>query len=308
MLSYEHIYHAGNHADILKHTTLTLILGRLLKKETPITVYDTHAGFGCYDLTDTRAQKTNEAESGIRRLLRAFADEAPGTTEHTPPQSAEAAALLAPYLALCRTYATQDRYPGSPEIARAMLRGNDRLLLSERHPQAVAVLRGTMRTSPLTATQTAVKPHVHFRDGYEMLRALTPPATGRGVALIDPSFEDTSDFSACADTICAVHKRWPNGIIALWYPLLEHRATETAHMKQQIVSCATATQAEPIVLDIQLAVQSPAEKTGLAKLYGSGMLVVRFPYQLDDQMRTILPALAAALGNEHARWSVETCG
>ncbi len=308
MLSYEHIYHAGNHADILKHATLTLILGRLLKKEKPFTVYDTHAGFGRYDLTDTRAQKTNEAENGIRRLLCAFADESPGITERTPPQMQEAAALLAPYLTLCRTYAAQDRYPGSPEITRAMLRDKDRLLLSERHPQAIAVLRDTMRTPPLTATQVSVKPQIHFRDGYEMLRALTPPPTGRGLALIDPSFEDTSDFSACADTICAVHKRWPNGIIALWYPLLEHRATETARMKRQIISCAAATQTEPTVLDIQLAVQSPAEKTGLAKLYGSGMLVLRFPYQLDNQMRTILPAFAAILGNEHAQWSADTCG
>lgn len=304
MLSYEHIYHAGNHADILKHATLTLILGRLLQKEKPVTVYDTHAGFGCYDLTDTRAQKTNEAETGIRRLLRAFADESPAITKRMP----EAAALLAPYLALCRIYAAQNRYPGSPEIARAMLRDNDRLLLSERHPQAVAVLRDTMRTPPLTAARTPVKPHIHFRDGYEMLRSLTPPPTGRGLVLIDPSFEDTSDFSACANTICAVHKRWQNGIIALWYPLLEHRATETARMKQQIASCAAATQTEPTVLDIQLAVQSPAEKTGLAKLYGSGMLIVRFPYQLDSQMRTVLPALAATLGNEHAYWSAETCG
>lgn len=303
MLSYEHIYHAGNHADILKHAMLTLILGRLLQKEKPFTVYDTHAGFGCYDLTDVRAQKTNEAETGIRRLLRAFADESAAM----PPHLREAADLLAPYLTLCRAYSAQDRYPGSPEIARVMLRDTDRLLLSERHPQAITALRATMRTPPLTA-QARVRPHVHFRDGYEMLCALTPPPTGRGLALIDPSFEETSDFFACADTICTVHKRWPNGIIALWYPLLEHRATETARMKQQIASCAASTQTEPIVLDIQLAVQSPAEKTGLAKLYGSGMLLVRFPYQLDKQMRTILPALAEILGNEHAYWSVETCG
>ena len=291
MLSYEHIYHAGNHADILKHLTLTLILKRLLQKDKPFSVYDTHAGFGVYDLTDCRAQKTNEAESGIRRLLASDIDFA-----QTP---------AAPYLSLCRSYAAEQKYPGSPEIARCLLRPTDSLILSELHPQAIEVLRANMKTPPLIQADGFVKTKVHYRNGYEMLCALTPPPTKRGCALIDPSFEEAQDFSDCADTICTVHEKWSGGILALWYPLLSHRRTETARMKQQIVSCAQCTATEPNVLDIQLAVQSPEEKTGLAKLYGSGMLVVNFPYQLDEQMTEALPYLAKVLGNENANWSVE---
>ena len=299
MLSYEHVYHAGNHADVLKHVTLMLMLERLTQKRAPLTVYDTHAGFGRYDLSDVRALKTGEAEGGIRALLRAFPEE----TEANGTQ--EAARLLAPYLALCRAYAAQDRYPGSPEIARAMLRDGDRLLLSERHPQAIGELRRAMRTPPLVPVLGTVKAHVHFRDGYEMLRALTPPPTKRGIALLDPSYEETGDFISCADTVRAVHRKWAGGIIALWYPLLAHRAAETSRMKRQVAACAAGS--EPCVLDISLAVQSPDEKTGLAKLYGSGMLVLNFPYQLDEQMRAVLPALAAVLGNAHAAWSVDVC-
>ena len=329
MLSYEHIYHAGNHADILKHLTLTLILQRLLQKDKPFTVYDTHAGFGVYDLTDCRAQKTNEAESGIRRLLQ---PEVFDLSKLESPQVISTGAMtniIAHYLTLCRTYAAEQKYPGSPEIARCFLRPADKLILSELHPQGIVVLRRNMKTPPLahgtsahtqpladetpatTQTQSPahtkayVTPQIHFRNGYEMLRALTPPQTKRGVALIDPSFEEAQDFSDCADTICAVHQKWAGGILALWYPLLEHRHTETSRMKQQIISCAQRTATEQNVLDIQLAVQSPEEKTGLAKLYGSGMLVVNFPYLLDEQMAAVLPHLAKTLGNEHARWSVE---
>ena len=299
MLSYEHIYHAGNHADILKHLTLTLILERLLQKEKPFTVYDTHAGFGVYDLTDCRAQKTNEAESGIRKLL-AAENEMP-----MPGTGTSSSEILAPYLALCRRYSAEQKYPGSPEIARCLLRPTDSLILSELHPQAIEVLRANMKNPPLSQADCFVKATVHYRNGYEMLCALTPPPTRRGGVLIDPSFEEPRDFSDCADTLCAVHQKWAGGILALWYPLLSHRRTETARMKQQIVSCAQSTATEPNVLDIQLAVQSPEEKTGLAKLYGSGMLVVNFPYQLDEQMTAVLPYLTKVLGNENADWSVE---
>ncbi|MBQ7157941.1 MAG: 23S rRNA (adenine(2030)-N(6))-methyltransferase RlmJ [Treponema sp.] len=315
MLSYEHVYHAGNHADILKHLTLTLILKRLLQKDKPFTVYDTHAGFGVYELTEERAQKTNEAESGIRRLLQS---EIFDLSKHESPQVITAESMTnitEPYLSLCRAYATEQKYPGSPEIARCLLRPTDKLILSELHPQAIEVLRHTMKIPPLalnTSEHTQalqkkayVTPQIHFRNGFEMIRALTPPATKRGMAIIDPSFEEAQDFSDCADTICAVHERWQNGILALWYPLLEHRATEIARMKQQIISCAERTQTEPNILDIQLAVQSPEEKTGLAKLYGSGMFVVNFPYQLDEQMEAVLPYLTRVLGNEKATWSVE---
>ncbi len=303
MLSYEHAYHAGNHADILKHLTLTLILKRLLQKEKPFTVYDSHAGLGWYDLTDLRAKKTNEAESGLKKLL-----EARKNTQDLSDAADEVRQIIAPYLSLCRLYAEQELYPGSPEIARCLLRPSDTLILSELHPQAIERLRENMKMPPLAVTQkeSYVRAKVHYRNGFEMLRALTPPATKRGCALIDPSFEEAADFYDCADTICAVHERWQNGIIALWYPLLKHRSRESVRMKQTIISCAEGMQSDPKVLDIQLAIQSPEEKTGLAKLYGSGMLVVNFPYQLDEQMKAVLPWLANILGNENAGWSVES--
>ena len=215
MLSYEHIYHAGNHADIVKHITLTLILERLLQKDKPFTVYDTHAGIGYYDLTDSRAQKTNEAENGIRRLLQA---------DTSKEERTELPSGVTTYLNLCRMYAADEHYPGSPEIARNLLRPDDALILSELHPQAINILRTTMKIPPLAKKeQKHVIPQIHYRNGFEMLSALTPPMTKRGMAIIDPSFEETQDFSDCADTICAVHQKWAGGILALWYPLLEHR-------------------------------------------------------------------------------------
>ena len=138
--------------------------------------------------------------------------------------------LLKTYLDFVKTYLDDSRYPGSPEIERSFMREQDTLILSEIHPQEIENLRANMKIA--RSVSPSVK--IHNRNGWEMLTALTPPVTKRGAVLIDPTYEESSDYSDAADTICAVHKKWSNGIIMLWYPLLAHREGEIEAMLDRI--------------------------------------------------------------------------
>jgi 23S rRNA (adenine2030-N6)-methyltransferase len=301
MLSYRHAFHAGNHADILKHITLTLILEHLKEKPSPVTVYDTHAGAGRYALDDERLLKTGEAETGIKHFLHTY--------RHVP----DIPAPLALYLDISRTYAASGFYPGSPEISRCLLRPGDRLVLSELHNTEIDVLRGNMEQPPLYHTEYPVKPQIHHRNGYEMLRALTPPETKRGIALIDPSYEDSSDYTDTADTVIFVHKKWASGILALWYPLLAHRKKEISDMKRNIKTSVQSAGFHSNVLDVQLLINTenshPETKPGQIsessspRLYGSGLLIINAPWKLDSDLSTILPELAAVLGSKGS-WNI----
>ena len=204
MLSYQHAYHAGNHADILKHCILTFVLNHLNSKDKPYTFYDTHSGSGIYDLLDNRSCKTGEAQKGILQLFH--------SNEQNMPE------LLTQYLKLTSVYLEQNLYPGSPEIERALMRSKDTLILSELHPQEIENLRENMKKH---ASQKADEPsiQIHNRNGWEMLKALTPPKTVRGAVLIDPSYEEEKDYKDAAETIISVNKKWSSGIILLWYPL-----------------------------------------------------------------------------------------
>ncbi len=301
MLSYRHEFHAGNHADILKHITLTLILEHLKEKPSPVTVYDTHAGAGRYALDDERLLKTGEAEAGIKRFLYAY--------RHVP----DIPSSFALYLDICRTYASSGLYPGSPEISRCLLRSGDRLVLSELHNTEIGVLRCNMEQHPLYATESPVKPQIHHRNGYEMLRALTPPETKRGMALIDPSYEDSSDYSDTADTVIFVHKKWAAGILALWYPLLAHRKKEISDMKRTIKTPVQSAAGHSNILDIQLLVNTEdshletypgqTSESSTPRLYGSGLLIINAPWKLESELSAILPQLAAILGTKGS-WNI----
>jgi 23S rRNA (adenine2030-N6)-methyltransferase len=294
MLSYQHVYHAGNHADVLKHLTIYLLFEQLLKKDKPFTVFDTHAGSGIYHYTDERAVKTGEAQSGIVRLLNADT----GT---------EALRAAAPWIELCRTYAAKNMYPGSPELARNMLRPGDELILSERHPLAVEELRTAMRMIPPGRVESGqIEPHIHFADGWQTLMALTPPLIKRGIVLMDPSYEDLSDFTECSRTICTVHRKWPAGIFALWYPLVERRNTETARMKQEILAAVKNSPTHPDVTDIQLQVTRPELLTGLTGLYGSGMLIINPPYGLTPALNSVLPAISFLLAGTNGIATIQS--
>lgn len=280
MLSYIHAYHAGNHADILKHITISLILEYLKKKDKPFSVFDSHSGSGLYDLSDERLLKTNECE--IERLLNAIY-ESNFDFENSS---------ISKYVSIVQKYYEKNKYPGSPLLESELLREQDELILSELHPKAIEELKESAKYFPH-------KPKVHFRNGYEMLLSLTPPKTKRGLCVIDPSFEDAEDYSKCGETISKILKKWSNAVIALWYPLVSHRVMEISMMKETICSAIDST--EPRILDIQFEVKDVAEMTGLASLYGSGMFIVNFPYKLDEEMEQILPFLKSALnGREYS--------
>ncbi len=276
MLSYQHIFHAGNHADLLKHSVLIQVLESLNKKDKPYTFFDTHAASGLYDLKDNRSLKTGEASKGI--VL--FADKT------DMPQA------FADYVTFVQKYLKDSLYPGSPEIERSFMRKQDSLILSELHPQEIENLRNNMKKGGTLQPDI----QIHNRNGWEMLKALTPPATKRGAALIDPSYEEVSDYKMAADTICAVHKKWSNGIIMLWYPLLAHRESEIEGMINQITNEARSQNVNIEIADLRLQVFDKNEHKEVSleefrasegknppRLYGSGMLILNAPWMLKEK-------------------------
>lgn len=289
MLSYQHIFHAGNHADLLKHTVLIQVLKSLNKKDKPYTFFDTHSGSGLYDLTDGRSLKTGEAGKGIL----AFEER-----EDVPPAFAD-------YLSFVKTYLSDSRYPGSPEIERHLMRQQDKLILSELHPQEIENLRANMK-KPCDGGPVV---QVHNRSGWEMLTALTPPQTKRGAVLIDPSYEETADYLQAADTITAVHKKWSNGIIMLWYPLLAHREGEIESMLDRITEGARAQNSNIEIANLQLEVFDKNEHKEVSledfrasegknppRLYGSGMLVLNSPWKLEEECSAVIEYLNVIFG------------
>ena len=305
MLSYQHIFHAGNHADLLKHTVLIQVLKSLNKKEKPYTFFDTHSGSGLYDLTDNRSLKTGEAEKGISVFSKI---EGAGASEVIPPAFAE-------YMDFVKPYLSDSRYPGSPEIERSLMRSGDTLILSELHPQEIENLRSNMK-QPHAGGSSDKGPSVqiHKRDGWEMLTALTPPATKRGAVLIDPSFEEASDYTQAAETILAVHKKWSNGIIMLWYPLLAHREGEIESMLDRITEGARAVNQNIEIADLRLEVfdknahkevsleelrASNGEGKNPPRLYGSGMLLLNTPWKLTEETQSAIDYIKSEIAHPH---------
>ena len=299
MLSYQHIFHAGNHADILKHCVLLQVLNSLNKKEKPYTFFDTHAASGLYDLTDGRSLKTGEAGRGILSLT-GEGIAAGDSDKPLPP-------LLQSYLDFVKPYIADSRYPGSPEIERCFMRAQDTLILSELHPQEIENLRDNMKR-PREKTPSV---QIHKRNGWEMLTALTPPATKRGAVLIDPSYEETDDYAQAADTITAVHKKWSNGIIMLWYPLLAHREGEIESMLDRITEGARALNSNIEIANLQLEVFDKNEHKEVSledfrasegknppRLYGSGMLVLNAPWKLEEETTAVIEYVKKRLSGQ----------
>ena len=196
MLSYQHGYHAGNLADVHKHAALAWMLATLAAKDKPLCYIETHAGRGLYHLDAPEAVKTGEAAAGIARVDGWFAPDHP----------------YAKVLAQVRSQHGPMAYPGSPLLAALSLRPGDRLHLADLHPQEVAGLRAVM--APYRA-------QVVQQDGAAMALALCPPSPRRGLLLIDPSYEIKDDYKALPGLVRHLHKKWPVGVIVLWYPLLE---------------------------------------------------------------------------------------
>lgn len=280
MLSYQHAFHAGNHADVLKHFVLTFVLNSLNKKDKAYTFFDSHSASGLYDLYDNRLIKTGEAKKGIQALLQA----------KNPPQELDF------YLNLIKEYSDKNLYPGSPEIERRLMRKQDFLILSELHPQEIENLRRNMN-KPLFNNSNQPAIQIHNRNGWEMLKALTPPATKRGAILIDPSYEENQDYIDATNTICQINKKWSNGILMLWYPLLSHRESEIKAMLQTICDSAKSHNEHVEISNLQLQVYSKDDKD-LPRLYGSGMLVINSPWMLEETASKVITYINSEISDQ----------
>lgn len=263
MLSYQHVYHAGNLADVHKHLALVILLRHLRQKSKPFTYVDTHAGRGLYDLESVEASKTREASSGVLRLARD--DDAPDPVRE--------------YLAILDTFNPQGPiryYPGSTAIARAMLREDDRGILMELHPQEAAALRQFVGPDSRFG--------LHVRDCYEALPALLPPPIRRGLVLIDPSYERKGEYEDIVRLLGRALRRWANGIFMLWYPLLPEARDRL--LLRQIERLAA-----PKTLVSEFSFSTSAEG-----MLGSGLVIVNAPWQFDVELAAAMQYVIEALG------------
>lgn len=251
MLSYQHIYHAGNPADVHKHASLCVILRHLTQKDKPLSYLETHAGRGVYDLSCDEALKTGEAAHGFLKMAGLKQ-----TKDH-------------PYFELEKRIEREigkNIYAGSPFIAEALLRPTDTLHLMELHPREYQALYRLMRY-PNT--------HLHHRDGYEGGLALCPPQPRRGILVIDPSYEVKTEYDKAANFILKLHKKWEKGVIFLWYPILKeglHRS-----MTEKLLSAGL-----PKLYHGEVRFAGVAEG-----MTGSGIMIINTPYQSEKELNEI---------------------
>jgi 23S rRNA (adenine2030-N6)-methyltransferase len=272
MLSYRHAFHAGNFADVFKHLILIQLIRALQRKPTPFRLLDTHAGAGDYDLQSEPACKNREFDDGIGRLWRAQG----------------VSAELEDYLARVRAHngpGPLRRYPGSPRIARALLRPDDRLVLVELHTSEYPRLKAEFAGDRQVA--------VHHLDGYQALRALLPPKERRGLVLLDPSYEQRTEFEAVLAGLQTLQRRWPTGIAAVWYPIIDRDVSHRFHAGLRRLNPAP-------ILCAELGL-SPADVP--RRMNGCGMIIMNPPWQLDAMLDRLLPELRQQLDRTGQGWS-----
>ncbi|MGI9370036.1 MAG: 23S rRNA (adenine(2030)-N(6))-methyltransferase RlmJ [Ruegeria sp.] len=254
MLSYQHIYHAGNLADVQKHALLARMLDYLTQKDKPLSYIETHSGRGLYQLDSAEALRTGEAAAGIEKAQ----DEAWFDAMH--PLSRAVGAVRARHGKMA--------YPGSPLIAANLLRDQDKTHLAELHPREHTEL------SKVMADQNA---RVYRQDGYALAHSLLPPIPRRGLLLIDPSYEVKTEFDRLPGLIANLHRKWNVGVIALWYPVLadgRHRPMIAALEQLKLPKT------------IAHEVHFPAVKEG-HRMTGSGMFIINAPFGLIDETRLL---------------------
>ena len=272
-MNYRHAFHAGNFADVVKHIVVARIITHLRDKATPFRVIDTHAGEGLYDLSGDEASRTGEWRDGIGRLAQA-----------TLP--AEAAELVAPYLAAvraCNLAGELRYYPGSPVLARHLLRPQDRLIACELEPRAAAALSRNLRGSPVAKVMGI--------DGWIALNAYVPAKERRGLVIVDPPFEQPDDLIRLADDVTAAWHKWPTGIYLMWYPIKDRSAADRFVRKLRHASARKCVRFE-------FAVAAPRPEDGLQ---ACGLVVVNPPWRLTAEIRIFAPALVDVLGRDDGR-------
>ncbi len=275
MLSYRHGFHAGNHADVLKHLLLQRILLHLSKKNSPFCCIDTHAGAGGYSLNHAYALKNKEFETGIAKLWR----------RHDLPK------CLAEYVQLIKSFNRDQKlsfYPGSPLLMQRYLRGKDRLFLYELHNTEIQLLK------------TIIKNDRHISivhdDGLVSSLKILPPVERRGLVFIDPAYELKSEYALVLKTLKAMHQRFATGIYALWYPVIERERID--QLEKMLKTSG--------ISNIQLYELGIALDNGEAGMTASGMIIVNPPWTLSAEMRPELAWLAGVLAaNGSGRFRVE---
>lgn len=267
MLSYRHSYHAGNHADVLKHIVLIEILEHLIKKDSTFDYIDTHAGAGLYNFQSDHASKLQEYTQGIAKLNR---DEFPE---------------LARYFNILSKHNSTDKlnfYPGSPLIAAEFLRKKDRAWLYELHPKdAELLLKNTGQNKNIRVMRD---------DGFKGLLSLLPPVSRRGLVLIDPSYEIKTDYGKVFTILAEAHKKFPTGTYALWYPVVDRKIIDQLERK------FTRSGIKKIQR-FELGMAADQFGTGMS---ASGMIVINPPWTLMDKMNIVLPKLVSAMGGDDA--------
>ena len=280
-MNYRHAFHAGNHADVLKHVALLALCDALTAKPAPLFALDTHAGAGLYALAGEEAGRTGEAMDGIGRLLAA-----------PPTESAIRRYLDA--VAACRAVHGEDAYPGSPWLLAHALREQDRIACCELRDEEAALLKRHVGGDPRIA--------VHARDGYAAMRALLPPKVGavrfaRGLVLIDPPYEtQLAEFDTALAALRDAMTRWPQATYALWYPIKRRSALKPFHRSAATIDAKSVLACELLVRPDD----SPL------RMNGSGLLLLNAPWQFDAALRPVMDALCDTLGeagaSAHVAW------
>lgn len=273
-MNYRHAFHAGNHADVLKHLTLARLIALLARKENPFAYLDSHAGVGLYDLQGDAASRTGEWLEGIARLWDAAGLPAPAADYLNVVREMNADGVLR-------------HYPGSPELARRLTRPQDRLLLNEKHPEDGRLLKENMAGDRRVA--------VHLGEGWHLPRALLPVAEKRALLLIDPPFEQPDELERCAQALQEAIGRMRQTVVAIWYPIKDLRQLKRFYQDLQKSGAPKLLRAELYV--------HPADDA--QRLSGSGLAVANPPWGLEEELRQLLPWLAERLAQSEGGWRLD---
>lgn len=271
-MNYRHLYHAGNFADVLKHTIMIVLLRALSKKEAPFCFLDTHAGIGLYPLQSIEAQKSREYESGIANLLSIQTNNIPDIIQH--------------YISIISDFNsdTVRYYPGSPLIAEKCLRDQDQLILCELHPEDVETLKDNMPHKKNIA--------IHHTDGYLGMKAFLPPTLKRGLVMIDPPFEVANEFELITQALQRALKHWQSGHFMIWYPIKNQKAVHAFYKNLRDF--------EKPILIIEFALNHPPVEEKLSRC---GIALINPPWQVEELLTSsLLPYLAKTMD---ASWTLD---
>ncbi len=273
-MNYRHAFHAGNHADALKHIILSRIIALLVRKEAPLVYLDSHAGIGLYDLQDDQASRTGEWLEGVGRLWQAF----------------DLPELTADYFGVLQALNPDGQlryYPGSPELARHLTRSQDRVLLNEKHPEDGQLLKDNMKSDRRVA--------VRLGEGWHVPRALLPVAEKRALLLIDPPFEKADELERCVTALNEAIGRMRQTVVAIWYPIKDERQLKRFYQGLE-KSCA------PKLLRAELFVHIQDDTN---RLVGSGLAIANAPWGLEDELKQLLPWLAGQLAQSQGSFRLD---